>query len=651
MPRPESLATGGWLDRAALPTAPFPVDLETVAGNGSGLRPWGSGAVSNRYDDTPAGAREAMHVKRVLEQLRPVSTWLMAARWLPKIWFYLVTFAVLGLIWPALSRDLGAEFREVFAGMTGTGYDLILPASSKLIVEFFNGYLLLWLLWCLPGALLLTVQRYPQPPLTMVTSGCLTVTWLMISTDMVRNWRAASYSAIGEMPSPAAFIVKQILVAALILSPPLFIAYYRRQRLLDRYLLRSLLFPFVFCFIGVATLWIILDLSNNFPEFIEAGLGLREMLAFYGVQMPQTIVIVFPVAVLLAMLYALGRMSRANELISMLSAGISLRQILTPVFIIGAYAAFISLVCNYHWAPRSEGRKTALLEAAQARAEEDRNSSSREEFTRSVLYRNDIDHRTWFAGSIPYNLSQRERIRHLELYIDHPDGTPERTIVANQAFWWPPVPGQTRDDFPGHWTFYHGQEIIHQPDGSVKVNNFANDETDRLNFPTDWSESPWTLMSASFTPDYLSVQELTSYLKSVPEDTNPAALAPFRTHWHYRFAQPMLNLIVALIAAPLGIAFSRRGVVGGVAIAVVIVFFLLFVDSFFLNLARGNHFPAWLSVWCPHLIFGALGGGMLYLKSRNRQLPKLSALLPRHRHRPALPPRPRSQPTTSASAV
>jgi len=588
-----------------------------------------------------------MHATRVLEQLRQVSARLMAMHWLPKTWVYVVSFVVLGLMWPALSSNLGAQFTEVFAGMTGTGYDLILPTSTKLIVEFFNEYLLLWLLLCLPAALLMMVQRHPRPPLATITGGCAVVAWLMISTDLVRNWRAASYSAIGEMPSPMAFVVKQFLVAALILSPALFLAYYRRRRLLDRYLLRSLLFPFVFCFVGVATLWIILDLSNNFPEFIDAGLSLGEMLAFYGVQMPQTIVIVFPVAVLLAMLYALGRMSRANELISMLSAGISLRQILTPVFVIGGYAAFISLVCNYHWAPRSEGRKNALLDAAQARAEGDRGSSSREEFTRSVLYRNDIDHRTWFAGSIPYNLSQRERIRHVELYVDQPDGTPERTIVANQAFWWPPVPGQTRNDFPGHWTFYHGQEIIHQPDGSVKVNHFANEETDRMNFPTDWSESPWTLMSASFTPDYLSVQELTSYLKSVPEDTNPAALAPFRTHWHYRFAQPMLNLIVALIAAPLGIAFSRRGVVGGVAIAVVIVFFLLFVDSFFLNLARGNHFPAWLAVWCTHLIFGALGGFMLYLKARNRQLPKLTKLL--SSRRPALPPHRRPQPTASAA--
>lgn len=589
-----------------------------------------------------------MHATRVLQQLGRFYAWLVAARWLPKLWVYGMTFVVLGLMWRAVPRDLEQRFTGVFGEMTGTIYDLMLPTSTKLVVEFFNEYLLLWLLLCLPAVLLLAVQRHPRPPLAAIATGCAGVAWLMISTDLVRNWRAASYSAIGEMPSPMAFIVKQILVGALIMSPALFLVYYRRRRLLDRYLLRSLLFPFVFCFVGVATLWIILDLSNNFPEFIDAGLSLREMLAFYGVQMPQTVVIVFPVALLLAMLYALGRLSRANELISMLSAGISLRQILTPVFVIGAYAAFISLVCNYHWAPRSEGRKNALLDAAQARAEGERGSSGREEFSRAVLYRNDIDHRTWFAGSIPYNLSQRERIRHVELYIDHPDGTPDRTIVGSQAFWWPPAPGQTRDDFPGHWTIYRGQELVHQPDGSVKVNSFTGETTDRMNFPFDWSESPWTLMSASFTPDYLSVQELTSYLRSVPEDTNPAALAPFRAHWHYRFAQPMLNLIVALIAAPLGIAFSRRGVVGGVAIAVVIVFFLLFVDSFFLNLARGNHFPAWISVWCTHLIFGALGGAMLYLKARNRELPKLPSLLP-HRRRRLQPPRPRPQPTASAA--
>ena len=49
-------------------------------------------------------------------------------------------------------------------------------------------------------------------------------------------------------------------------------------------------------------------------------------------------------------------------------------------------------------------------------------------------------------------------------------------------------------------------------------------------------------------------------------------LAPFRTHLQYRFALPWTCLVVVCIAAPLGIGYSRRGVLSSVAAAVFLVF-------------------------------------------------------------------------------
>ena len=86
-----------------------------------------------------------------------------------------------------------------------------------------------------------------------------------------------------------------------------------------------------------------------------------------------------------------------------------------------------------------------------------------------------------------------------------------------------------------------------------------------------WSETPFRLSSANVRAESLSVPELREYLH-FNADFPPTLLAPFRTHFQYRLALPWTCLVVVCIAAPLGIGYSRRGVLSSVAAAVILVF-------------------------------------------------------------------------------
>jgi lipopolysaccharide export LptBFGC system permease protein LptF len=87
---------------------------------------------------------------------------------------------------------------------------------------------------------------------------------------------------------------------------------------------------------------------------------------------------------------------------------------------------------------------------------------------------------------------------------------------------------------------------------------------------------------------------------------------------------PWQSFALALVAAPLGIAYSRRGAVGGIAGSIFIFFALLFLNNLCLNLGKGDHLPPALSPWIPHLIFGFLGVMLLHYRSQNKDLPKLN---------------------------
>ena len=76
--------------------------------------------------------------------------------------------------------------------------------------------------------------------------------------------------------------------------------------------------------------------------------------------------------------------------------------------------------------------------------------------------------------------------------------------------------------------------------------------------------------------------------------------------------------MVVFIAAPLGIGFSRRGVLSSVAASIVLVFSMNFLTHLFLALGEGSRIPSWTAAWMPNLMFTVIGLYLLYLRSTNR---------------------------------
>jgi len=84
------------------------------------------------------------------------------------------------------------------------------------------------------------------------------------------------------------------------------------MKLLDRYILRNFLEPFFMCFAGFIAIWLIIDVSDNFNDFVDAHATFRQIFGYYVTQIPQTILMSMPVGLMLALLFSLSRMSRTS---------------------------------------------------------------------------------------------------------------------------------------------------------------------------------------------------------------------------------------------------------------------------------------------------------------------------------------------------
>ncbi|HWB58902.1 MAG TPA: LptF/LptG family permease, partial [Chthoniobacteraceae bacterium] len=126
------------------------------------------------------------------------------------------------------------------------------------------------------------------------------------------------------------------------------------MRILDRYILKNFLVPFLYCFLGFIAIWLAFDLAQRTDDLINAKLAPSVLLFYYGTQIPEFVIIILPAALLLALLYSLSRMSRSNEIISILSSGVSLYRLIVPLVAMGLLVAGVCFAMNYKLAPHAE---------------------------------------------------------------------------------------------------------------------------------------------------------------------------------------------------------------------------------------------------------------------------------------------------------
>src|SRR5256714_12035862 len=129
---------------------------------------------------------------------------------------------------------------------------------------------------------------------------------------------------------------------------------------------------YFYCVAGFISIWFIFDVSDNISTFLDQRISRLLIVKYYLTQIPDILVIVFPVALLLALLFSLGRMSRSNEIVSMLTAGVSLPRILAPLLFLALLTTLGSTAMNYSLAPHGEYAHKRLLQHPASRRQQPR---------------------------------------------------------------------------------------------------------------------------------------------------------------------------------------------------------------------------------------------------------------------------------------
>lgn len=395
-----------------------------------------------------------------------------------------------------------------------------------------------------------------------------------------------------------AHLLRPTVLVLLCLVPALAAFCYGLSDALDRYLTRSFLSAFALCFSALFSIWLIGDLTNNLSEFRKSRDPLALIGLYYSATFPKFFVDFAPFALLLAMLYSLGRLSRGQEIVSMIQTGRGIARLILPLITMGLMIGLVCLGFNYRWAPAASAYQEALLDEAKM------GSLSK---ARNVVYFNDDSKRLWFIGGFPYEYHRGEPLRNVIVRSFNREGQPEWRLQAARAEW-------NRNN--KNWTFHEVNrwDLTHRlntPDAPLMTRH--EDEIPDPLVATGWDETPWQLIKPGLKAEQLGIPGLYSWLVQNKE-TGWGDQRRFLTQWHYRWAQPGICLAIVLLAAPLGIVFSRRGTAGGIALAIFLCAGMLFSSTVFLSLGESGYIPPFWAAWGTNIL--ATGVALILIQRR-----------------------------------
>ena len=425
----------------------------------------------------------------------------------------------------------------------------------------------------------------------MIGGACLAHTLYSWESEATANYLASHPYSVSSIHHG-----RPLLLASLAFLPALVGLYYCFSGLLDRYLLKKFLSIFMITLFGFILIWLLLELENRPSAFKNNSFSILEISNFYLAQMPFVFALMAPFALLLSCLFVLGQLSNHREIIGMIQTGRGFFRIVAPAIIVGVATSLVISVLNFHWTTWGTNYKDGMLDAAK-----------HDTFTRAknVIHAHPETGRLWFVGLFPSGHFEGDPLRNVEITTLSESVALQKRLFADSASW---------DKDTGHWTLQQVREIQLATERIPNVSPIKEQVIIK-----DWIETPSELISKSLPPNSLGIAEINDWLHNHP--SSPwIDRQPYLTQFHSHIAKPWTSLVAILLAAPLGIVFSRRGAFGGIITALTLCLLLFFSNEFFVVIGENGFMHPVMAAWGPNIIFTILAAFLIHRRLNGRPI-------------------------------
>ena len=360
------------------------------------------------------------------------------------------------------------------------------------------------------------------------------------------------------------------------------------MKIIDRYIIREFILPFLYCVVIFIFLSIITDLFGRLDEILKNEAGLPTILRYYLAFTPIVFVQVSPISVLLATLYSLGRLNRHNELIALKSAGLSLVRVIAPLIFTCIFICLTVFLANEKIVPQAT--LTSYLLKEEKINKDNKKKTDRLLFNLGFIGK---DNRLFYISC--FNAS-RNIMDGIEIQEQDEKNQLKRKIKASSAAW-----------ERGRWKF-RGVNIYNYQDENLMGGPETITET-----VLDIPETPRDFLKVEKELDFLSFTELKEKIKAF-SSLGDEVVRTWKVFLHYRVSFPFMSLIAMIIAIPFALTgpnVRSGGVFTSVGVCIMLSLAFIGVTQTSLVLGKQGFLPPAFSAWFSHIIFGTAGTIMI----------------------------------------
>lgn len=364
------------------------------------------------------------------------------------------------------------------------------------------------------------------------------------------------------------------------------------MRLLDRYILREIILPFVIG-LGVLTFVLIIPFIIELAEqLIAKGVAWPTIVRLMGTLVPATVGLTIPMALLIAILVAFGRLSSDREVVVMMACGVSPYRLLRPVLLMAVAASLVTL-----W---------VMIEAIP-----DANQTYREITLRVVADR------------------AEGQVRPREFFEDFPDTVLYVRDIPSTGGWQDVLAADTRNPArPVLYVARRGRMIVDRQAQTIEmVLEHGARHTSHASDPAIYEMVRFDQLIVALDPQSVfprtgparGEREMTiAELRARAEELRGLG-EPFHNpimEIHKKFSIPVACLVFAIVAVALGVSNRKDGKLASFVLGIGVIFVYYVVMFTAQAMTKGALIPAAWSMWLPNIVLGAAGIVLLVLRSR-----------------------------------
>ena len=370
--------------------------------------------------------------------------------------------------------------------------------------------------------------------------------------------------------------------------------------ILDRYIVREMVVPFLLGLGIFTTILLIVRILKLVELVVNRGVPLAQMVRIFSYILPAFLEVTVPMALLLAILVAFGRLSSDSEVIAMRAAGISLYRLLMPVAIFAGAVAMLTAWLSITARPWGNSHlRTGLYEIVKTRAS---------------------------AGIKPKVFN--DEFRNLVIYVDR--------IQAGSDVLSGILVADTRDASLHNTIYAESGRIITNERRHTLTLRLENGGIYSTGSDDGYQDTRFTTYDITLDLN-AALAQLRDREKDVSELTLPELRRDIavkatagdpgyaeRVELHRKLAIPFACLVFAALGVPLGIQPTRAVHSRGFSLSLGLIFLYYLLLTFGQNLGERGTLPPVVAVWLPNAVLAVVAAVMLLRAAQEAARPTIS---------------------------